>query len=462
MALIADGTLAPGARLPSVRQLCAQRAVSPATVLRAYQLLESRSLVQTRPRSGYYIRAQADVAAAEPRARRGAPRSSRVEVSDLVFQILEQSARRDVVPLGSAFPGPALFPWPKLARYLGSSARHMDPWHSIASLPRGSHELRRQIARRYLHEGCRVSAEEIVITHGALEALTLSLQVLTRPGDRVAIESPAFYGCLQAIEALGLTAVEIPTHPREGIELGALSRAIAEQGIRACWFMTRFQNPTGATMPEAKIRDLVALLAHHGIPLIEDDVYAELYLGSQPGRAAKAFDQRQLVLHCGSFSKCLAPAYRVGWVAAGRFAEAVQRRKLTSTLGTSLPAQEGISLFLRQESYDGYLVRLRARLQAQQTAALAAVHRHLSGHYRVVKPDGGYFLWLELSPGVDTLELHRLALAQDISIAPGPMFSPRRQFRNYLRLNCGHPWSAAFDRAVATLARLIGQLEKDR
>src|SRR5262245_94744 len=184
--------------------------------MRAYQLLESRGLIETRPRSGYYVSESRE--AAHPRRARSAPRTTRVEVSELVFQILDAARDRDVVPLGSAFPSPTLFPWPRLARYLGSAARRMDPWNTVESLPPGSTELRRQIARRYLKYGTNVSADEIVITGGALEALNLSLQVLTRPGDAIAVEAPAFYGCLQAVEMLGLKAVEIPTDPREGID----------------------------------------------------------------------------------------------------------------------------------------------------------------------------------------------------------------------------------------------------
>ncbi len=211
--LIQDGTLRSGERVPSVRDVVRERRVSPATAMRAYQLLESRGLIETRPRSGYYVSESRERRIAEPRKARSAPRTTRVEVSELVFQILDAARDRDVIPFGSAFPSPTLFPWPKLARSLGSAARHMDPWSTVESLPPGSVELRRQIARRYLKFGTNVSAEEIVITGGALEALNLSLQVLTRPGDAVAIEAPAFYGCLQAVEMLGLKAVEIPTNP---------------------------------------------------------------------------------------------------------------------------------------------------------------------------------------------------------------------------------------------------------
>jgi DNA-binding transcriptional MocR family regulator len=452
-ALIASGALRPGERLPSVRQLAHERRVSIATAMHAYDLLAARGVIETRPRSGFYVRTQEQRATHQPGTRTTA-RTTRVDVSELVFEILDAVRNRDVVPFGSAFPSPTLFPWRKLARHLGAAARHMDPWSTVESLPLGSRELRRQIARRYLRFGARVLADEIVVTNGAMEALNLALQVVTRPGDAVAIESPSFYACLQAVEARGLRAVEIPTDPREGVSLGALENAIRTRGVRACWFMTTFQNPLGATMPDEKKRDLVRLLTAHGVPLIEDDVYAELYFGEQRPQSAKTFDAEGLVLHCGSFSKSLAPGYRIGWVAAGRFARDVQRRKIMTSLSTSIPVQDGIAELLHRGGYDAHLARLRRALAAQQRALLTALGRHWRGAYRVTRPDGGYFVWLELPRGVDSLELHRRALERGISIAPGPIFSPRREYANCVRLNCGHPWTQELERAVRVLAEL--------
>jgi DNA-binding transcriptional MocR family regulator len=452
---IEAGTLGPGDRIPSVRQLCRQRGVSPATVVRAYELLERRGLVASRERSGYYV-ATSGAPRTAPGRSTPSRRSTRVDVSELVFHVLEAARERRVVPLGSAFPAPELYPWPKLARQLGSSARQMDPWDTVQSLTPGHDDLRRQIARRYLRAGFAPDLQEIVITSGALEALNLALRTVTRPGDTVAIESPTFYACLQAIESCGLRAVEIATDPREGIDLGALDAALDRHDVRAVWVMTTLQNPLGATMPDAKKRELVALLAKRGVPLIEDDVYAELQFGPSPAPPAKAYDTRGLVLHCGSFAKSLAPGYRVGWVAAGRFAETLARLKITSTLATSLPVQLAIAQTLRPGGgYDAHLARLRAALQTQQAAALRAVQRYFPPGARITRPDGGYFLWIDCGPGVDALDLHRRAAAAGIGIAPGPMFSARREFRTCIRLNTGHPWTPALDAAVRTLGNLV-------
>src|ERR1700722_16428384 len=453
-AMIRGGTLRSGEKLPSVREFSRTREVSAATVLHAYDTLVAEGLIEPRPRSGYYVAGKRRLATAPPTSN---PKSSstRVLVSDLVFHTLEATRDREVIPLGSAFPSPALFPWTKLARHLGSSARHMDPWSTSASLPPGNKELRQQIARRYLRLGMTIDIEEIIVTAGALEALNLALQTGVRAGDTIAVESPTFYGCLQAAERLQLKVVEIPTHPQHGVDIAGLTRAIAKYPIRACWFMTTLHHPTGACVPLESKRRLVRLLASHGIPLIEDDAYAELQFASPPAPPAKAFDKNGGVLHCGSFSKCLAPGYRLGWLAAGRFAKQAARRKIESSLATSLPIQQGIAQMLRHGGYEAHLLRLRSALASQQAAALDSMRRHFPAGYRVAPPSGGYFLWIECAATVDSLEVHRLALESGISVAPGPMFSARRQFGNFLRLNCGHPWSADMDGAIQRLGRLL-------
>lgn len=429
------------------------RSVSAATVLRAYEVLEATGMLDARPRSGHYVSTRWSDAPAEPAASRPAARSTRLAISELVFSILESVRDRDALPLGSAFPDPALFPLARLGRYLADAARRLKPEDTVQDLPPGNLELRRQIARRYLRFGARVSAEEIIITSGALEALNLSLRAVTRPGDLVAIESPTFYGCLQAVEANGLRAIEVPTHPRTGVDLDALARVLKRHPVRACWLMPSFQNPLGARMPDDARAGLLRLLTRHDVPLIEDGVYAELHYGRRPV-ATRAHDRRGLVLDCGSFSKSLAPGYRVGWVAAGRYTEAVQRAKMSQTLATSSPVQRALATYLADGGYDRFLRGLRRELDGRRASALAALGRHLPAGFSVTLPEGGYFLWVQLAATVDALELRRRALAQGVSLAPGLMFSARREFGNCIRLNYGHPSSTEFEQG----ARIIGLL----
>jgi len=223
--------------------------------------------------------------------------SSKVDISDLVFSVLDAAKTPAIVPLSSAFPSPHLFPLSRLAKSLAQAARLISPWSTVVDLPPGNEHLRRQIALRYMGMGISQPMEEIVVTNGALEALNLCLMAVTRPGDVVAVESPGFYAALQAIERLDLRAVEIPVDPVTGLDLDALAEALKKHPIRACWFMTNFQNPTGVTLSLEKKKALVELLAEHEVPLIEDDVYGELHFQPEYPLPALAFDKKGLVMH---------------------------------------------------------------------------------------------------------------------------------------------------------------------
>lgn len=438
---IRSGRLAPGTRLPSIRKVIAQYGVSPATAFQAYYRLEERGLVRARERSGYYVAGSGLAHPPEPASSQAPLISASVDISELVFSVLGAVQDRDVLPLGSAFPSPLLFPLPRLAKSLASTARFIDPWDTVASLPPGNTALRQQIALRYLGMGMPQPPEHIIVTNGALEALNLCLAAVARPGDLIAIESPGFYAASQALERLNMKAIEIPVHPKDGVDLAALAEALQQHPIKACWFMTTFQNPMGATMDEGKKQELVELLAKHDIPLIEDDVYGELYFGQRQPLPAKAFDRKGLVMHCSSFSKTLAPGYRIGWVAPGRFGKEIERLKLMTTLSASVPAQVAIADYLHTGGYDKHLRKLRHALEAQLLCMNDALARHFPAEVRVSRPNGGYFLWVEFPEGFDTLALHRQAAELGISIAPGPIFSPSRQYQHCIRLNYGAPWS---------------------
>jgi DNA-binding transcriptional MocR family regulator len=460
-ALIASGHFQPGQQLPSVRDMGRQRGLSPVTVLKAYHRLEAQGLIVARERSGFYVAERNGSQLVSPRSSRPSRRATPVSKSDFIFEILQSSRALEVVPLGSAFPSPLLFPHARLNRSLRRAMKPMDPWRSVTDLTPGSDGLRRQIALRYQIAGMALDNEELVITDGAMEGLNLCLQVVTRPGDTVVIESPTFYAALQALERLGLRAIEVATDPVHGLDVDALEQVLQHKRPAACWVMSQFQNPTGASMPHDNKARLVKLLATYDVPLIEDDTYGELYFQSQRPLPLKAFDQDGGVLHCSSLSKCLAPGYRVGWAAAGRYTEQVQRLKLGLTISTSLPAQLALEDYLAEADYDRHLKSFRAALQQGRDALVQAVHSFFPEQTHITRPQGGYFLWLELPPGVSGLELYRRALAKQISIAPGEIFSAREDFSQYVRLNYGHPEDRRINRALKTLGELVAQLQAE-
>lgn len=453
--LIRQGVLPPGARLPSVRQAKQQHKLSASTVFEAYNLLESRGLIHCRPRSGYYVNLRKGLQTPEPLTAAPLVESSPVAISDLVFEVLESTRDESMVPLGSAFPSPKFFPLERLAKALTPQMRRLAPARLTAQLTSGDEQLRRLIALRYGTSGLRVEPGELVITNGAMEALNLSLQAMTQPGDLVVLESPTFYAALQVLERLKLRAVEVATHPRTGVDLDSMAEVLSLHPVKACWLMPQFQNPLGSQMPMAAKQALVRLLAQHQVPLIEDDVYGELYYGNHRASPAKAFDTEGLVLHCSSFSKCLAPGYRVGWVAGGRFAQKIQRAKLMASLATAVPSQLAIAAYLETGGFDRHLRQMRLRLEDNARTALQCIARYFPKGSKVTRPQGGYFLWVELPPDINALEVHRRAASAGISVAPGQLFSADQRFHHHLRLNYGFYDGRELANALQQLGALL-------
>jgi DNA-binding transcriptional MocR family regulator len=451
------GVLRPGDRLPSVRHTSASRQVSPSTVFKAYEVLEAQGLIRARARSGYYVTSSARQFPPElDNPSHPQDGAFAVDISDGVFDVFQSTLSHAAIPLGSAFPSPLLFPMDRLGQQLASSVQRMDPWSAIDDVTPGNADLRRQIALRYLDEGVHVHTDEIIITNGALEALNLCLAAVTGPGDAIVVESPTFYPALQSLERLGLEAIEVQTHPREGIDLNALESALTRHRPKACWLMTNFQNPLGSLMPDEKKRELVQLLSRHHVPLIEDDVYGELYFGDKRPASAKSFDTEGIVMHCSSFSKSLAPGYRIGWTAPGRYFKSVARHKLMTTFSTATPTQLAIAAYLEKGRYDKHLRKLRTTLASQQAVFTQALGHYFPEGTRATRPSGGYCVWVELPAEADAMQIHEQAMSLGISIAPGPIFSAKRAFKNCLRLNYGHAWDQRTEQALATLGRLAG------
>jgi DNA-binding transcriptional MocR family regulator len=343
----------------------------------------------------------------------------------------------------------------KLNRILASIARESDGEEHSYGTMQGSEELRHQIARRSIDWGCSFSSQDVIVTFGCTEAINLCLRAVAQPGDTIAVESPTYYGFLQIIESLKMKVLEIPTHPREGICVDAVEQAIQKKLVKACLVQSNFNNPLGSQMSDEKKKKLVDVLAQKQIPLIEDDIYGELYFGTERPKVCKAFDREGLVLLCSSYSKCLSPGYRVGWTSPGRFKEEVSRLKLTNSLSSVLPTQIAIAEMLRTGGYDHHIRRIRRAYAFQIQKASEAIALYFPRGTKVTRPQGGFVLWAELPKSTDSLELYRRALEAKISIAPGSLFSPKQNYRNCIRINCAHPWNEKIDRAFATLGRLV-------
>ncbi len=453
--MIAAGVLAHGDRLPSVRRLAQERRLSISTVVQALRQLEDRGLVEARPQSGFYVR-RARSPHAEPQLRSTPEVPISVDISQRLVRVLQAGTRPGMAPLAAALPASELLPLASLHRlYAGVARRHPELLTSGSHINMDDPLLVRQLVRRSLAWGGPLAAEEFVITNSCTEALGLCLRAVTKPGDTVAVESPAYYLMLQLLETLGLRALEIPTDPRTGISVEALELATRNGEVAACLLVSNGSNPLGCVIPDERKRQLAKLTAARNVAVIEDDIYGDLHLGDTRPWPIKAFDTVGNVMLCSSFSKSLSPSLRIGFVAAGRRRRAIALQKTITSGATNPITQRVLAEYLESGAYERHLRTLRRAYERQVEAMRAAISRYFPAATRIAQPQGGYVLWVELPEEIDTTRLYDSAVAESVAYVPGELFSASGMYRNCLRLNCGNQHTPEIDEAVRRLGALF-------
>lgn len=452
---IRSGAIAVGDRLPSIRQLAKREAVSISTVMSAYSLLEEQGWVEVRPKSGYYAIRQAQPQLDLPSVQPTSSRPVIATTSQLVMDVQRNGHRDNAINFSRATPA-FDFPIAKLLQQtysrLARTSKHLSVGYAV---PEGAYELRQQIARHAVDAGVAVSPDSIVTAVGSLNAMGLCLQALTQPGDLVAVESPCYYGILQLIESFGLRAIEIPVHPETGISLEALKLAMEQWPLAAIITVSSFSNPLGCSIPDERKPALVSLLEQYEVPLIEDDIYGDLYFGERRTQAIKAFDTQGWVLLCSSLSKTIDPQLRVGWVIAGRYFEEVLYRKFVNLVSTPLLPQLVCAEILSHGYYERHLRQARETYRQRCDRLVDLTTESFPGVTKISRPQGGIGAWFELPKGVDTTELYHYAKARDVLIAPGEMFSINKQFRHCFRLSYAHRWTPEREDAIRRLGAWV-------
>lgn len=450
--------LRPGDRCLSIRQVCRNFRVSLATAVQALSLLERQGLVEARPQSGYFVREKIPEKALLRKAdgKQGKVSSHIVETSEFVSEAVSASRDPQFAPLGGATMAPSLLPLAALQRSFVAVSRELGPDALLYELPSGNEDLRRQIARRMANCGCEITADDVIITNGGMEAIYIALSCVTKPGDTVAIETPIFFGILELVAALNLNVVPIPTHPQTGLDIAVLEKAIEQKKICALIAIPNYNNPVGGIMPDDAKKKLVELITKAGITFIEDDVYGDLFHAETRPIAAKSFDNEGQVIYCSSFSKTLSPGLRLGWAVPGKHREAYERRKAVSTLACPTVSQTAVAKYLSGGSFDKHLSQLRRTLRSQIQQYIKAVLEFFPEGTRVSLPQGGYILWVQLPEGINSLALFERARERMISIIPGPAFSSEKgRFHDYIRISCSYPLNHTMTTAIKNLGAVV-------
>lgn len=456
---INQGIYKTGDRLPGVRQLSQRFKVSVSTIVQAHQLLEDQGAIEAKPRSGFYVSTTLQNKPRVPTISAPSSKPQLVTGQALVLNLVKATNKPNILQLGAAVPHHEFLPVKAMQRSINKVAREKSTQAAGYEFPPGYPGLRQQIAKRMLLAGHSCSPDEIIITNGCQESITLSLRTIAKPGDVVAIESPAFYGLLQVIESLGMKALEIPTDPEHGISLSALELAIEQWPIKAVVVVPNFSNPLGCCLSDEKKELLVEMLDTHQVSLLEDDVSGELSFDQSRPRALKHFDKTDSVIYCSSFSKSLLPGLRIGWVIPGKHFNQVEYQKYVANLSSATLPQLALADFLEHGGYDRYLRHVRDEYKKQVARFIQSIGKYFPAGTRVTHPKGGFVIWIELPNSIDAMKMHELALEENISIAPGSMFSATQKYKNFIRLSCAQPWNERLEQGLITLGRLAYSLQ---
>ena len=456
--MIGEDVLKIGDKLPSVRVLSDEYGISMGTAFQAYYHLEGKGLIEARPKSGYYVRFNNKRFPDLPQLKQPDTQSHEVSVKEMIASIYSDITASDVINFALAVPHISLLPAAKMNKSVIQALRNSKDSCIGYEHTQGNVELRKQIAKLAFNWGGKIKPDEIIITSGCLEAITMCLKAVTTYGDTVAIESPNYFGIYQAIESLGLKVVEISSHPATGLDLDSLQQSIKKFSIRACVVITNFNNPLGSLMPDENKKKLIDIITQNQIPLIEDDIYGELYFGRKRPKPCKYYDTKGWVMHCTSLSKSLTPGYRIGWTIPGKFLEQVKQIKRILNISSPTLTQAAMAHFLQHGRYEYHLKSLRKALHTQCLRYMQAIIQYFPEDTKISRPQGGFILWVQLNKKVNAFKLRTEAMKNNISIVPGQLFSASSNYGNCIRISFGRPWDEDADYGMMMLGKIIKKM----
>jgi DNA-binding transcriptional MocR family regulator len=456
--MISDEVLRIGDKLPSVRMLSEEYGISMGTAFQAYYHLEGRGLIEARPKSGYYVRFNYKRFPQLPNLVPPDALSHDVSVKEMIASIYRDIVSPDVINLALAVPHASLLPTAKINKSVVYALRNTKDHCINYENTQGNLELRQQLSKLAFNWGGKIAADEIIVTSGCLDAITLCLKAVTNNGDTVAVECPNYFGILQAVESIGLKVVELASDPVLGLHLPSVEKAIKKLKVKAVVCIPNFNNPLGSCMPDENKKALVDIITRHNIPLIEDDIYGELYFGKNRPKTCKYYDTKGLVMHCSSLSKSLAPGYRIGWTIPGKFFDQVKHLKRIQSISSPTLTQAAMAHFLKNGRYEYHLKTLRKALHTQSLRYVQAIIKYFPPDTKVSRPHGGFSLWIQMNKKIDSFKLRTEGIKQNISIVPGKIFSATANYSNCIRISFGKPWDDEVDHGLMVLGKLIRKM----
>jgi DNA-binding transcriptional MocR family regulator len=448
--------LLPGDKIPSIREIKNLFSVSTSTVMQAYDLLIARGTIIAKERYGFFVnKLVKNVLEENSSLYQSLPVD--VAVNEMATKMMINAKKFAIANFSILAPAPTILPITAINKYVVKSLGIHSNEAFGYPLIEGSELLLKQIALFSLTWENPIAQSELLVTNGCLEAINLCLQVVTKPGDTVVIESPTYQGILQALENHQLKAIEIPCSPADGIDLEILADVIKTNNISACVMMPRLNNPLGCSMSNENKKKLVELVTDNKIPLIEDDALGSLAFDFRNNLPAKAYDEKGYVLYCSSFSKTLSPGFRIGYVSGGIFHKALRKTKFATNIATSGILQDAIAMYLETGKFDNHLNKMRIEIQKNLFRYLQSITNYFPESTKISNPAGGLSLWIELPNKNNALELQRVALENNIGICPGNIFTTSNKYGNFIRLNYGPLWTNKIDGYIKKLGTLVSK-----
>ncbi len=450
--MVKTGKLQSGGKIPSLRETAQKLKTSVTTVMKAYMELERKGFIESRPKSGYFLVNTQMRRLPQPEATSPSPVPNPVSKFDLVMQLYYTMGKTSKISFAVAEPSSKLLPTDELAKMM-KKAMAQTPNHSSYETIGGLPELKNQIAYHMLSSGITMPTDKMIITSGGSEAIYLALKILTKPGDSVIVESPCYFGYTNILHALGIYALELPTHPVTGIDKEALRRALMRDDVKAAIIQPNFNNPLGCLIPESDRQEITDMFRKSGAVIIEDDIYGDLpHEGERPSTLYQ--HDRESVIYVSSFSKTIAPGYRVAWMCSEKYLTPMFKYKASTTVDTVRPTQLALAEYLASGKYTRHLKKFRGTCSSLVASFTNAISKYFPEGTRITRPKGGFILWLELPETADTLAIYQRASHEGIGFAPGTVFSSQDKYNNCMRINCAVVWNDETEMYLKRLGEL--------